>query len=135
MTWAVAEINPSLPLVFPARVVHDGQMMTITEALAALPEEPNEIAALFGTLGIKGRAADACRCPIHQYLALKVGEDAIDTVGINSAWGNPTVLKEGYPYNTEYPLPWAAQVFISHFDQGRYPALEIVPGERAGVPA
>lgn len=93
----------------------------VTEALAALPADSDEIAALFTDLGITGRTGDAVSCPVANYLGGEVKDS-----GAQINVGGPTVYlrHEADPTCVELEAPKHVAEFADRFDQGDFPLLE-----------
>jgi hypothetical protein len=95
----------------------------LEEILAALPPTADETAALFEELGIKGVAADACNCPMANYLK---GEIALAPYAHLSFFSNATVRPNGFYDDSviRVEAPEHLYEFARAFDRGHYPELK-----------
>lgn len=95
--------------------------LSLSQALAALPEDPVAIAARLGAQGCRGiRENNEC-CPIANYLT---------GLGFVGAWVDPeqiAVDDEDYPVDT----PPAVGEFVNRFDKGDWPELVSDPEEES----
>lgn len=83
----------------------------VAQALADLPTEPDDIAAVFAEIGIRGLAGNACHCPVANYLRELDGVNHL-VVGHGANLGAGRV-----------PLPDHVREFVLRFDEGAYPGL------------
>ncbi|MEV4134413.1 hypothetical protein AB0J72_19860 [Dactylosporangium sp. NPDC049742] len=106
---------PPDPPVYPA--THDGVM----EALTALGDTADAIAAVLLANDYTGRTASPACCPIARYLINTVPDlDANDVeIGTDDAglWNAP------HNYGIYVDLPGPVVAFITDFDGGAYPEL------------
>lgn len=88
----------------------------VWEALTALGDEDQKIAAVLAAKGIKGKQREACACPIANYLAGIFGDKSTPEVEENTVkllgWGTDHMQ-----------LPDAVQDFVESFDLGWFPEL------------
>ena len=88
----------------------------VWEALIALGDEDQKVAAVLRSKGIKGRKNEACACPIANYLAEIFGEMSTPEVEESTVkflgWGDDHMQ-----------LPDAVQDFVESFDLGWFPEL------------
>ena len=89
----------------------------VWEALIALGDEDQKIAAVLRAKGIKGRKNEACACPIANYLAGIFGEMSTPAVE------ETTVKLLGWDDRMHMQLPDAVQDFVESFDLGWFPEL------------
>lgn len=90
-------------------------VLTLSEALAALPSHPDAIAARLGAYGIRGLKGDSCNCPIVHYLT-SLGFDAVDV-------DEDTIVARGGGVQQLVLTPHAVAEFILGFDGGAWPEL------------
>lgn len=87
----------------------------IADVLAELgAKSSDEIVALFRGLGVRGVPRQSRSCPVARYLSNATGE--ICLVGTDTAESIRLDAKRN-------DLPDSVQVFVSAFDEGRYPDL------------
>ena len=97
----------------------------VTDALEALPDDPDKIAILFRTIGIKGVMCKPGGCPIAKYIKGIV--PGFLSVGPGDASFYPDG-GNGLNYAGERALlhvttPESIREFIANFDQEKYPDL------------
>lgn len=94
--------------------------MNVEELIAELPGTPDEIAAHLRELGIKGVKDDSRSCPIASYLIFLLGArpDDFMVCGPCAHW------YEDLRYHDPV-LPLHIRSFITRFDLGYYPDLEV----------
>lgn len=93
--------------------------MNIKELIDELPGTPDEIAAHLLSLGIKGVKEDAHQCPIASYLIFLLGGSPTDFMVCRTC---------AHWYDDRYhdlKLPPPVRSFITKFDLGHYPDLEV----------
>jgi hypothetical protein len=102
--------------------------MTIKEALDALPDTPEAIAALFVQKGIKydktKRAYYTTVCPMAQYLSIMTGQPCRGTA--REWWVDTTIgtlSASARVVDNTTLAPSAAKQFVYLFDEGNYPEL------------
>lgn len=89
----------------------------VWEALIALGDEDQKVAAVLRGNGIKGKPTEACACPIANYLAGIFGE--MSTPEVDGA----TVKLLGWDHSAFMQLPEAVADFVVSFDSNCYPDL------------
>jgi hypothetical protein len=90
--------------------------LSLEQALAALPETPDGIAAYLRERGIQGQPGSACSCALAVYLISHgMSDPMVCTTGISALVGGTRQRKSA-------PRTAIAQ-FIRWFDAGDYPAL------------
>lgn len=94
---------------------HD--MDGVWQALLALGDEDNKVAAVLRGMGIKGKPTEACACPIANYLAGIFGEMSTPEVDGDS------VKLLGWDHTGHMQLPTAIVDFVVSFDSDVYPDL------------
>lgn len=89
----------------------------VEQALAALPTEADDIAALFVELGIKGQPRRSCACPMANYLLEEVPGARVVDFRV-SAW------VDGHLGETvQVEVPTHVREFVGRVDRGEYPEL------------
>jgi hypothetical protein len=96
----------------------------IAEALAALPPSADDIAALFADLGIKGRVAQACKCPVAVYLGGELKDSDVEA-WVSQFYVDIYPAKDYAADKAVVDLPPHIKTFVYRFDRGEYPHLEI----------
>jgi len=91
--------------------------MTLAQALAALPDTADGIAAHLAAADIQGRPGSACHCPIATYLT-RHGFGAVHVDEIRIWVGEGACQRR---MNT----PPAVAAFMRQFDRGEWPALVV----------
>ena len=89
----------------------------VWEALIALGDDDQKVAAHLRGLGIKGRRTEACACPIANYLASIFGEMSTPEVDESS------LRLLGWPHAGRLVMPSAIEDFVESFDLGWFPEL------------
>lgn len=86
--------------------------VTLVEALAALPDTADGIAAMLAEAGIKGRRVSAFDCPLACWLSRQIGSSV-------------SVAYSARIRGTDERIPLAAATgeFRFRFDDGYYPEL------------
>lgn len=79
--------------------------------------EPDEIAKLFKSLAIRGRRGDGSNCPVSQYVRTETGAR---TLHVARWWWDIRAASED-----KRQLPQSVSAFVTGFDSGDYPELEI----------
>jgi hypothetical protein len=90
-------------------------VLTLPEALAALPSHPDAIAARLGAYGIRGVRGDSCNCPVVHYLT-GLGFDAVVV-------DEDTAVARAGGVTQSARTPHAVAEFILGFDGGAWPEL------------
>lgn len=91
-------------------------MLSLAEALAALPDTADGIAAHLTALGIRGVRFDGCNCPVTNYLT-GLGFDGIDV-------DETRVRRRTEPRRSErVAASDAMSNFVRRFDRGEWPEL------------
>lgn len=88
---------------------------SITDKLAELGTEPDEIAENLRDAGIGGCGKNGDDCPLYHYLAGIPGVEWVSAVGVSLEWA---------PY---VRLPEPAREFIRAYDAGAYPFPRVQP--------
>lgn len=89
----------------------------VWQALLALGDEDNKVAAVLRSKGIKGRQKEACACPVANYLAGIFGDKSTPEVD------GATVKLLGWDHRQHMDLPDAVTDFVLSFDGDVYPDL------------
>jgi hypothetical protein len=96
----------------------------LERALAALPTASADgIAAYLTQLGIRGKRADGCRCPIAAYLAAEDVDGVI--VGPEGTWVDGVYAV--------FPSA-AVNEFVLKFDAGQWPELDAPAEQEKSTP-
>jgi len=90
-------------------------VLSLAQALAALPDTADGIAAHLTAQGIRGRRGSACTCPFASYLtSLGLADPVVSVLGIGA-------LIDGK--HRRVPIRSAALEFVRRFDGGEWPEL------------
>ena len=100
-----------------AEQTYSHDMDGVWQALIALGDEDQKIAAVLAAKGIKGKQREACACPIANYLAGIFGEKSTPEVQ------ESTVKLLGWSSRDFIQVPTAVEDFIESFDLGWFPEL------------
>lgn len=92
-------------------------MLSLAEALAALPDTADGIAAHLTAKGIRGVTEDSCNCPMTNYLT-GLGFDSTE---VGERW----VIARSFPGDRieKVATPNHIREFIFRFDTGEWPEL------------
>jgi hypothetical protein len=91
-------------------------VLSLEQALAALPDTPDGIAAHLAERGIRGRRFSAQRCPIAAYVRAETG-------GFNVTAGRTRISATSRLGVAQAGTPLPVRHFMRRFDQGYYPEL------------
>lgn len=97
-------------------------MLSLAEALAALPETADGIAAHLTAKGVRGVPGDGCDCPISNYLT---------AYGFRRVWVTPAWMR-AYPepdVRQTVETPTRIADFVIRFDRGEFPELVLDQNE------
>lgn len=96
-------------------------MLTLQEALSALPDTADGIAEFLRERQIRGVAGSACQCPLAAYLlACGLRDPIVSRTGIR--------VRGTYGWEKRDPRV-AVMEFMARFDGGEWPELALKPGE------
>jgi hypothetical protein len=91
-------------------------VLSLAEALAALPTTADDIAAHLHAKGIQGVPEDSCNCPITNHLT-----------GLGFDWVSVTQTRVQGRSDTrgldDVRTPWWIAEFVERFDNGEWPEL------------
>jgi hypothetical protein len=92
-------------------------VLSLEQALAALPGTADDIAAHLAAKGIRGAREDSCNCPMVVYLT------SLDFDRVNVTLSR--ILARAQPGGAlvDVRTPWWIAEFVHRFDEGEWPEL------------
>lgn len=98
----------------------DALVEEVEEAIAALPPSADDIAKVLADMDIKGESANACRCPIANYLGAEVKDPGAHIAVTGTDVGLYHDSEGRYGNSVFIELPAHVKQFVTRFDGGRY---------------
>jgi|SRR5882724_6040145 len=106
-------------------VTREEMTQELMEALVALPNTADGIAAKFLAEGITGTPQDSCDCPLAAYASRETGYSA--SVGPNNMFVSHRGPESKWTVSTfDIPLSEPLSEFVMRFDRGNWPELIII---------
>ena len=92
-------------------------MLSLAEALAALPDTADDIAARLTAKGIRGVREASCNCPITNHLT------GLGFHTVSVTLSRVIATRPGDRHPSDVRMPWWIAEFVHRFDSGEWPEL------------